>query len=908
MGLEPLKFLKQNILYILCFFLVLFLFQIVLKQYTYVEGFGEDPILRDIVPFRPDIKTMQSQRYTVGLFSSAMFGPANMPKSILDDVGKATDLQIRFQNFLKAPENYIRFDFKSQKPFMRDLNNPPLIDGKEAYCTSDISFYTDPLTRVEYVKSSSLPNLNTRVCNIPVTPDVLANYPLNIQNAIINYIYNFQLRLTSAKEEEIAKNAISGLNAKDMAKSVFSEDILEKRKQDKQNAFQDLENAAKESIEKIANKAQTSTAQILANPSLRQSLRPIADAARSITPMGIASTVIQNSIGPLINLIAGNATKAIADSEGWECPSGFVPGGDITSSNQVFSAVNDFFPNPITDMTNAALKTISCVRIKDGKVETTQRSRCYPNIEQSPPMLCYAGLPIKMEPVSPKPTSLACEQDKDIRLKLQIVSDYITKTTAELKDYNKILTIRQFIFVCAPCETMLECVFTIESILKVAPFTREQLTEKYYARFYFLKNACNYSVFGFTSERVDFIQQFNCGEIINYRPNPSPISAIFKHAVDTKLPNPLTYAIQNQANKRLLDTVVMAERERIQKEEQLRIEKETLLAFLNPSNNETVQMANTKRDMEELKERKSLFETYGWDRTNLLLHAATLVRLREMVAEEKEKAEILRILNRTQNPELSVFFNSLSLEQLRMRRNEKAKRDGFMKTLNPANSVPILIGLEKLDTATLEGRIRENEERNAILAKLNPGNSAVLLEELTQLDMNTLRQRLQEKTKRDPLYAYLNPTGNSLLNTTYLDKISTPELEERVKLIKLLKKPYTNNTEDIGALNTLTINILRQRVKDIEDPRQEYYVFFNPANSEFTATKLDTFTTPDLKIRKELISQLKKKDDIPTRQYYIHNNISLDDLRAQVRKDACIQPVGNDCWKPVQLRRNCLKC
>ena len=867
-----------------------------------IEGFS--PTGREL-PLRGRIfTTLVNQK--VGLFESTTFTPPNPSKDLLDALGRAYDEYRIYQRMSENPGEFVRIDWFTHIPYMMDLKRYT----RTSQCRREYNITSDRQGRRT---AGILPEWQFRssraICNIEITPQVLGTLPLSVRQRVIDYIYNEQLALTSAKEETIARTAISGLNARQAATAVFAPSLRTLRDQQKQKSYEELKAAAEQSLENVAKKAGTTSAKLVGSAALRQTTKGVARAIQSTTPFGLVSSAIQASVGPLLSAIAGNISKGIADSEGWECPSGYVEGGNITQDNGVFTAINDFFPNPLTDITNSALSSISCVRYKDGKVDTALRSRCFPNLLVSPPRFCYAPLPEKMVAVDAPVKAATCPLDREIGGKLQLAANWLTTETLRATDQPEFVIINRFSFLCNPSEWFVECVFNASLYSKTPSqyIANERLKgspDTYRARFYFTKNNCTYTVFGYLATKLDFMDQFGCGEPFEYTPTEPIAALLFKNAIRLNNTNPAKYAIDNLNNTTLVNQTVKENEERVKKEQEERKKRQDLILNLNPSNTPAITTSLETRSTPELEERVSLYAKYPFDKSDVNLHASSIETLRQRQKEMDEKTKLVETLNPSKERELSTLLFALSLQELQKRVTEKPERDRLFAFLNPNKVRTLQLELESLSTPELRVREVVKKNRDTQIAFLNPQNLASLREELDKLDDTALSLRYNDKLERVSLYTYLNPSGSENFNISVLDKISTADLKERVNLIKSLAPKDIN---EIQSLNALDIAVLRTRVQSQAGSRDEVNTFFNPDNSIGVRFTLESRPVSFLVERMNLIKQTNKKDDLRFRRLWLSDQWTLDQLKQQVEYDKALNalPTGHDCLKPWRQRTNC---
>lgn len=467
--------------------------------------------------------------------------PMNLPTTTTDSIRKA---YLRHELYDRidgtggySPKDFVRIHWFTHVPYMVD---PDVYTGAQR-CMQEYTI-TTTASGGKSARFASDTTLNAKrpECNKEITPQFLATLPAVIRGKIIEFVYREQLALTVAKEETIVAGAMSGANAKQQAASVFSGDLITQRNAQKQQSKTKLSDVAKETLNTVANTWKNvsgnatdqakATAENLARDAVarKSALAAIKNSIATLkttTPFGVAAAALNQTLSPLIAQLAGNVTKAISDSQGWECPSGFTEGSEF-KADPVFTAVSDFFPNPITDVTNAALGSISCTRQNpDGTIQNTIKSRCIPNTIVTPPRFCYAPLPQRMvAATAPAVVATTCDADKDINRKLQMISDWITNMTLTTASVTEFGVVNNFTVVYSLADTLIECTFVMTKFSKTKATYNANKTgskDEYVARFFFGKSGCAYNVIGFSTDTQNmFFFQKDYGLQTSFAPTP----------------------------------------------------------------------------------------------------------------------------------------------------------------------------------------------------------------------------------------------------------------------------------------------------------------------------------------------------------------------------------------------------
>jgi hypothetical protein len=466
--------------------------------------------------------------YSVGAMSAPLAGPPGLPQATLDTIGKAYTRIDLFTNIMNKRKNnklsdIYRIDWFTHIPYLMDFDR----FNNTRYCVKEYSVgsRSEGTRQVKTFNPRSTNDTDIKdsrsLCNIQITPQVLGTLPPGIQTALSDAIYNEQVRMSFDKEDSIVQTALTGANAKSQAAGLFSGTLISQRAAEKQENVSRLKEAAKETLNTVVNtlktspkvaasdKALTTAENLVRDTRLRKSVlsaaREAVDGVRNSTPFGIASTLIQTTLGPLLNSVAKETAKAIADREGWECPSGFIPGGEF-KADPIFTTVSEIFPNPITDITNSVLSALTCVRYNaDKTVDTAMRGKCGPDMTKTPPKFCYAASPVKLIATPPTPLASACDADKDITRKLQLISNWITNYTLTNASVTSFNVINSFSAVFPVTDVLIECTFNMSTFSKnKASYNqfdgpRNGTPTETRGRFFFTKNGCTYTMFGYSS-------------------------------------------------------------------------------------------------------------------------------------------------------------------------------------------------------------------------------------------------------------------------------------------------------------------------------------------------------------------------------------------------------------------------
>lgn len=683
------------------------------------------------------------------------------------------------------------------------------------------------------------------------------------------------------------------------------------------------------------------------------------------SPYAVVNTALKSAGLDLVKGAMEGLLKVLTGDPfaGTECPVGFTEINQI-NTDPTFQKINEIFPNPFADFINLGATTKACAKYEPGKAPEIKQKICDDKYVLDPEPMKAAVKPSQASLDATAATQKAfadtakkamdaaaakqkkspgfgnqiaaliastnykiadakavaskkaaddnrsaetsvCEMDKDITKKLQLISDWLTNYT--IANSESVKVIQNFKAIWVPNEYLLEAVFQVANYSKSAEyavrdkklFSNESVLSE--AKFYFSKSGCTYSVFGYYYTNLDFKYQFKVDiqREVNFSPQTSDMFLLWQYAMEEKNSNPVEYAKTNSTNKVQIDSVKKIFAERAAKEEAERKERADLLSYLNPKNNETISFALKDSNNIELKERKEIFEKYKYDTTVAINHLP-IERLREKVKGEEKKVDLIKLFNPSNNVVLQAFLSALSLVDLEERKVNKSVRDSYITYLNTTNDPAKQIELEKLSTTELNKQYSDRRLKLFYATTFNPSNNPQTATILDQLDMTELNNRYQKWKDRKDAIKYFNPSDNDSILTRLLE-VPAAELNERMTLIKSLN-PKTN--EEIQSLNLLTLDALRLRVDPDYVERQSLISFFGATDS-FTRNKFNEFTIVELRNRKVLIEKMKQGNDLSVRKFWLDKTIPIADLEAQVKKDQCNPPVGNDCWAPIHMRRNC---
>ena len=914
---------KKNAVWILLILIImLFCILIFRSSKKIVEGFSERRFPLELRPQTGNIEI--NQRKGSGGNLLWMLGPSQMPDAMFNSVTAAIDRQRKIEDMFTNPQNYIRLDWRTQIPFT-DVNINDIMTSTGNRCQPEYELKEIPtppyMKGYKYftVKTDFQINLIRRNCNIQVTPEMLGTLPTAIQNKWIDYIFNEQKNMISLKRKRIADSGGNCQTRRQFADQLFSPELRtahENRIQQERAAAENtsLENIKEDinrTINELAIASGTTASDILSNTSTRSGLKvqlmqPTSNVRKAVfnqirpSPYSVINTglqaagvnVLTDAFKRLINVLSGDPFA------GTECPVGFTE-IDRINTDPTFQKISEIFPNPFSDLINIGATTKACAKYEPGQPPIIQQKICRTE---------YVDEPTRLTAVQQTPTAPTCEMDRDITKKLQLVADWITQYSIE--NAARVIVVDNFSYVWAPSDYFLEAVFSISDYAKnllnqtkdeYGRLTPTPEPDKREARFYFNKDNCSYSVFGYNNSNLDFLNQFrvNQGTNLDFRPSTSDAFLLWSYAVENNINNPIAYARNNRTNTTILNTVKTKKAEIDAREAADRKERDDLTKFLNPNNNENIGTSLRNAGLAELRERKQIFEQYPSINRNAVY---TLASLRQTRDSEKEKFDIIAIFNPDKNSQVQAIYESKTLEFLQLLRTAgKQARDDAMRVLNPSNTLSRRLELETLQTSELQNLVREQNERNTLLTTLNPSNNPQTAAVLNQLDINSLRARYALWNDRREAITYFNPGDNEAINTRLLG-MPVAELNERMTLVGRLN-PRTN--EEKQNLNLLTLNELRLRVDPDSVERQTFITFFGGDTNSTAKSNVEGMSIQDLRTRKNLIEQMKDRNVMATRQFWLNPTVPISDLQAQVNREKCTPPPGNDCWRPRFLRRNC---
>lgn len=302
-----------------------------------------------------------------------------------------------------------------------------------------------------------------------------------------------------------------------------------------------------------------------------------------------------------------------------------------------------------------------------------------------------------------------CEMDRDINKKLQLIADWVSNSSIESADV--VVTITNFKSIAVANEYLIECIFDAAEYAKDRAYSisdgklysNKRFTAA--ARFYFSKTGCNYSIFGYYWERLDFLYQYNMQEPVNFSPKSTTMFEIWSFAMENQDPNPVDIAKKFTNVKDYLvadlnpknDLAVKANLEKLtvaqlQEKKREKKDRDPLIQYFNPSNNENLNITYLdKFTTAELKERKDLISQLNPKDNNEIstLNALSLDEIKARISQKEETLNELRAyfnptglqqgnneINRTEIPVLQERMNILKKVQ-------QAQKASGIRQLNP---------------------------------------------------------------------------------------------------------------------------------------------------------------------------------------------------------------------------------
>lgn len=770
--------------------------------------------------------------------------PDKVPQAMIDDVNKTYRMWTIQARLLKDPSLGIRLDWRTHIPYTFDFSlNPGASCFQEYTIEPGTGSYNSGAKYYSKFKlNANEESLNTAwrpKCKVQVTPQFLATLPYRLQLAYIDWILNEQQQVINAKITHADLNGRTCADKRNIANSLFTtasrKAYDDKRKQERDAAKTQtndaIKTAASTSLKDVAAASGRTALELTNNPTLRAAVKtlPAVQALKSVpvgisilkaTPYAVFSTAMKtvaesafkSVLAGLVDFLRGGDPFA-----GMECPIGYVESEEI-QNDPTLQAMGDIFPNPLTDITNQLATKGICTKYVEGVADVKEKF-CD---------MAYILPPQRLVPASPP--ARPCDMDMNIEKKLQLASDYLTSITMTNTGEKYFYVIQRFDYVANPSEYFVEAAF--QAILYTKnPIPTMQMNDKdplpsarnvgfmkgssplkRRMRFYFNKNGCDYSVFGFYSgDRLLFFQERDESRPIDFVPTVDPKISILQYALIKNIANPLAYAIENSKNQSIVSMIQKEEADRQVQEENERKERASLLISLNPKQDASLKDSLESLNLEDLRERQALIlklnDTKYTDRFWAL---SDLKAAAELV---DEKNIIIANLNPSKDPRYGDFLKTLSINSLRDRQANKSKREDILRQLNTLRDSNLELELQKLETPDLEKRLAEKKQRDDWIHALNPANDLAITTTLSQLSYADLMKRYQDWSERQPLLQYFNPTNNTNLNTSYLDKFTTAQLKERKDLIQQLAA----TPEAIQTLNALDIDTLKLKLKEAQD-------------------------------------------------------------------------------------------